>query len=266
MRAEKPQQVTVETTIVSPDGKKAATLREEKTVQPGAVELFAQKTMIQQPVLWSVEQPFLYHAVTLVKLSGRAEDSYETTFGIRSFAFDREKGFSLNGVSMKLLGVCNHHDLGCLGAAINERALERQLEMLKAMGCNAIRTSHNPPAPELLDLCDRMGFLVMDEAFDMWKLAKNPFDYHLDWDQWHRRDLEDMVLRDRNHPSVILWSIGNEILEQWDDSGTEMSRDLAANRSRTGHDPSHHLGLQRSGAVQPSRAFGRPGRHRPELS
>ena len=111
--------------------------------------------------------------------------------------------------------MCNHHDLGALGAAVNTRALERQLEMLKAMGVNGIRTSHNPPAPELLELADTMGFIVMDEAFDMWKKEKTKFDYHLDWDEWHRRDLEDMVLRDRNHPSVFIWSIGNEIAEQW---------------------------------------------------
>ncbi len=153
-----------------------------------------------------------------------------TKFGIRTFAFDIAKGFSLNGKHMKILGVCDHHDLGCLGAAINTRALQRQLELLKAMGCNGIRTSHNPPAPELLDLCDEMGFIVMDEAFDMWMKEKTKFDYHLDFAEWHKRDLEDMVLRDRNHPSVFLWSIGNEINEQWDhndSSGSVIARDLA---------------------------------------
>ena len=131
--------------------------------------------------------------------------------GSDHFEFDAEKGFFLNGESMKIKGVCNHHDLGALGAAAYPRAMERQLELLKAMGCNAIRTSHNPPAPVLLDLCDRMGFLVMDETFDMWKMSKTEFDYHLFWDEWHERDLRDHVLRDRNHPSVIMWSIGNEI-------------------------------------------------------
>ncbi len=109
-----------------------------------------------------------------------------------------------------------HHDLGALGAAVNVRAMERQLQILKDMGCNAIRTAHNPPAPEFLDLCDKMGFIVMDEAFDMWKKKKNKFDYNIDWDQWHKQDLEDQVKRDRNHPSVIIWSIGNEIREQFD--------------------------------------------------
>jgi beta-galactosidase len=146
---------------------------------------------------------------------GKLLDTYETPLGIRYFSFDREKGFFLNGKRVKINGVCDHHDLGALGAAVNMRALERQLEMLKAMGVNGIRTSHNPPAPELLELADRMGFIVMDEAFDMWKKEKTKFDYHLDWDEWHKRDLEDMVLRDRNHASVFIWSIGNEISEQW---------------------------------------------------
>jgi len=127
--------------------------------------------------------------------------------------------------------VCEHHDLGCLGAAVNIRALERQIEILKAVGVNALRTSHNPPAPELLDLCDKMGIIVMDEAFDMWKKAKKTFDYSLDWDEWHRRDLADLVVRDRNHPSVFLWSIGNEVQEQYDhtdSSGTVIAKELAS--------------------------------------
>ncbi|MDZ7634761.1 MAG: glycoside hydrolase family 2 TIM barrel-domain containing protein [Bacteroidales bacterium] len=130
---------------------------------------------------------------------------------------------------MKIRGVCNHHDLGCLGAAVNTRAIERQLEILKEMGCNGIRTAHNPPAPELLDLCDRMGFIVMDEAFDVWKVKKNVYDYHLDFDEWHRQDLEAMVKRDRNHPSVFIWSIGNEVMEQWqrDGSGEAIATELA---------------------------------------
>ena len=127
---------------------------------------------------------------------------------------------------MKINGVCNHQDLGCLGSAINTRALERQLEILKGMGCNAIRTSHNPPAPELLDLTDRMGFVIMDEAFDMWKKPKNKLDYSTIWDSMHKKDLQDLILRDRNHPSVMMWSIGNEILEQWDSTGTAIAKEL----------------------------------------
>lgn len=188
---------------------------------------------VLNPHLWSIENPYLYKLVTQVLIDGKMEDEYTTTFGIRSFAFDVDKGFSLNGKPLKIIGVCDHHDLGCLGAAINTRALQRQLEILKSMGINGIRTSHNPPAPELLDLCDKMGFIVMDEAFDMWKKQKNPYDYHLYWDEWHARDLQDQVLRDRNHPSVFIWSIGNEIPEQWgnngkDTSGRTIARELAA--------------------------------------
>jgi beta-galactosidase len=176
----------------------------------------SQDVVVRNPNLWSTDNPYLYRAVSEVRVLGKPIDRYETAFGIRYFSFDREKGFFLNGKALKINGVCNHHDLGALGAAINTRALERQLEMLKAMGANGIRTSHNPPAPELLDLADKMGFVVMDEAFDMWKKEKTKFDYHLDWDEWHKRDLEDLILRDRNHPSVIIWSIGNEISEQWE--------------------------------------------------
>ncbi len=190
--------------------------------------------VISNPHLWSIENPYLYKAVTQVTSNGKVVDEYTTTFGIRYFNFDADKGFSLNGKPLKIIGVCDHHDLGCLGTAINTRALQRQLEILKGMGINGIRTSHNPPAPELLDLCDKMGFIVMDEAFDMWKKQKNPYDYHLYWDEWHKKDLEDQVLRDRNHPSVFIWSIGNEIPEQWagknneDTSGRSIARELAS--------------------------------------
>ena len=182
---------------------------------------------IGNPKLWSDTRPYLYKVVTQVVMDGKIIDDYVTPTGIRSFIFDVNRGFLLNGKPTKINGVCNHHDLGCLGTAINTRALERQLEILKAMGCNGIRTSHNPPAPELLDLCDRMGFIVMDEAFDMWKKQKNVFDYHLHWDEWHQKDLEDMIRRDRNHPSVFMWSIGNEIPEQGDASGATIATELA---------------------------------------
>src|SRR5690606_37634418 len=142
---------------------------------------YKQALNIYNPVLWSVDKPYLYKLVSEVSVNKKVVDVYETSFGIRYFDFNAEKGFSLNGEPLKILGVCNHHDLGALGAAINTRALERQLVILKAMGCNGIRTAHNPPAPELLDLADKMGFIVMDEAFDMWAKPKSPFDYHLDW-------------------------------------------------------------------------------------
>ena len=167
-------------------------------------------------------------------VDGKVVDTYVSSFGFRFFHFDREKGFFLNDKPLKILGVCNHHDLGALGTAINTRALERQLQLLKAMRCNSIRTSHNPPAPELLELCDRMGFLVMDEAFDMWTKSKTKYDYHLDWKEWHRRDLQEFIVRDRNHPSVFMWSVGNEIIEQWSDdkkpdtSGRMIARELVS--------------------------------------
>lgn len=195
-----------------------------------SVAMFENKLTVAVPRLWSVETPYLYNLVTEIVIDKRVVDTYTTPLGIRSFEFDADKGFFLNGKPMKILGVCDHHDLGSLGAAINTRALERQLQILKGMGVNGIRTSHNPPAPELLDLCDKMGFIVMDEAFDMWKMEKSKYDYHLFWDEWHKRDLQDQILRDRNHPSVFIWSIGNEIGEQYsktDTSGRNIARELA---------------------------------------
>ncbi|WPU93386.1 beta-galactosidase GalB [Mucilaginibacter sabulilitoris] len=186
------------------------------------------KFTLKSPQLWSVERPYLYKVVTQIINGRNVIDEYTTPLGIRYFNFDADKGFSLNGKSMKILGVCNHHDLGSLGAAINTRALERQLQILKAMGCNGIRTSHNPPAPELLDLCDKMGFIVMDEAFDCWDWKKAKYDYHLFFKEWHKRDLEDQILRDRNHPSVMIWSIGNEIPQQGDTSTLRIAPELAA--------------------------------------
>jgi len=165
---------------------------------------------------------------TTVYACNKMIDQYQTPLGIRSFYFDSQKGFFFNGKPMKIQGVCLHHDQGALGTAVNKAAIRRQLKILKEMGCNAIRTSHNPPARELLDLCDDMGFLVMDEAFDMWKKKKNKFDYALDFNQWHQRDLEDQIKRDRNHPSVFMWSIGNEIREQFDSTGISIGRALVS--------------------------------------
>jgi beta-galactosidase len=217
----------LETTIYDAAGNKVASASSPATSE------VSQSLRLSQPKLWSIERPYLYKAVSRLKSGSSVLDTYTTTLGVRSFNFDREKGFSLNGKRVKLLGVCDHHDLGALGAAINTRAIERQLQILKGMGCNSIRTSHNPPAPELLDLCDKMGFVVMDEAFDMWAKAKTKYDYSNDWDQWHAKDLADFITRDRNHPSVVIWSIGNEILEQWGDekkgdtSGRPIARELA---------------------------------------
>ncbi len=228
---EKEQAVKVKTTVLDEDGNAVAEIESGNAVPKNSVSEVSQEIAVKTPHLWTLESPHLYKAVTTIKCDGKVCDDYETTFGIRTFVFDADKGFFLNGKHVKVNGVCDHHDLGCLGSAVNKRALERQLEILKAMGCNAIRTSHNPPAPELLDLCDAMGFIVMDEAFDMWKKKKTDFDYSLDWDTWHRQDLTDMILRDRNHPSVFIWSIGNEIVEQWDmqdSSGTTIAQELAS--------------------------------------
>lgn len=182
---------------------------------------------VARPKLWSPQSPSLYAAVTTVEQNGKAVDSYETVFGIRAVRFDAARGLLVNGEPVEIKGVCNHHDLGALGTAVNRRALERQLEILKEMGVNAIRTSHNPPAPELLELADRMGFVVMDEAFDAWRRSKKKNDYHLLFDDWHEKDLRALVRRDRNHPSVILWSTGNEIGEQGTPEGHKLSQRLS---------------------------------------
>ena len=183
---------------------------------------------IEKPKLWGINSTHRYLAVTTLSVDGKDADVVDTPFGIRSFEFTKDNGFLLNGERVPLNGVCNHHDLGALGAAINVRALERQLEILKAMGCNAIRTSHNPPAPELLDLCDRMGFVVMDEAFDMWAAKKKRNDYHLLYPDWHEADVRALVRRDRNHPSIVFWSIGNEIPEQSNTNRFHVARELAS--------------------------------------
>lgn len=190
----------------------------EASVAAGSSATVRGSTTLARPRLWGPpprQSPHRYVAVTRVSSGGRLTDSYETPFGIRSVRFDPERGVVVNGERVPLRGVNNHHDLGALGAAFNTRAAERQLELLREMGANAIRTSHNPPAPELLELTDRMGFLVMDEAFDVWERSKTPLDFHLIFPDWHEQDLRALVRRDRNSPSVILWSIGNEVGEQY---------------------------------------------------
>jgi beta-galactosidase len=221
--------VNLTTIIQDASGRNVARAFERNVAAKGLRAEVSQTLTLSAPVLWSDDRPYVYKVVSQLEQGGRVVDRYETPLGIRTFRFDVEKGFFLNGKPVKIRGTCNHHDLGSLGTAVNTRAIERQLEMLKGMGVNGLRTSHNPPAPELLELADRMGFIVMDEAFDVWKIAKTKYDYHLDWDEWHKRDLEDMVLRDRNHPSVFIWSIGNEVMEQWNHSpaGGTISRELA---------------------------------------
>lgn len=183
---------------------------------------FDQKIQLHNPDLWSIDNPTLYKVQTVVQNENGICDIYETPFGIRQIEFDKDKGFLLNGHPVKMKGVCIHHDAGCLGAAVPVRAWERRLEILKSIGCNAIRMSHSPPAPELLDLCDRMGFVVIDEAFDKWEGI-----YGRWFENWWQKDLVDMLRRDRNHPSVIMWSVGNEVGGQGDSKFMEQLKKLA---------------------------------------
>lgn len=224
--------VFIKTIVLNPAGNPVAEHSSaSQHIEAGGNALFEQQFTVDNPQRWDINAPNLYRTVTYVYARERQTDSYETDFGIRDFRFDPETGFFLNGRPFKIRGVCLHHDLGALGAAFNMRAAERQLEIMKAMGVNSIRTAHNPPAPELLDLCDRMGFLVMNETFDVWAKGKSEYDYHLDWADWHEHDLRDHILRDRNHPSVFIWSVGNELPEQWsnslgDTTGRSMARRL----------------------------------------
>lgn len=213
--SETQQDVELQSVLIDSLGRTITQVSNKITLAANGVTEATQSLIVDNPTLWSIEHPYLYKIITYVRDKEEIVDEYETPLGIRYFSFDPNKGFFLNGESVKIKGVCNHHDLGCLGAAVNTRALERQLEILKDMGCNGIRTAHNPASPELLELCDKMGFIVMDEAFDMWRKKKSPYDYSLHFPEWHERDLTDLILRDRNHPSIFMWSIGNEILEQW---------------------------------------------------
>ncbi len=203
--------VAVTTRIVSPGGAEVGRASSDQPIGANSTSSFEQEVLVRNPALWSTESPLRYTAVSEVRSSGQLLDEVETPFGIRSVSFDAVKGFELNGKPMKLKGACFHHDHGPLGARSYDRAEERRVELLKASGFNAIRCSHNPPAPAFLDAADRLGMLVIDEAFDMWRDPKNPSDYSAYFDEWWQKDIESMILRDRNHPSVIAWSIGNEI-------------------------------------------------------
>lgn len=217
-------------TLLAPDG---------RTVAVTSAKSLRQTLRVSHPLRWSVDSPHLYTLKSEVLVDGEVVDAVTTRTGFREFRFDAATGFWLNGRNLKINGVCLHHDLGCLGAVVNEDAMRRQLVKLKAMGCNAIRCSHNPPAPELLDLCDEMGFIVMDESFDMWRRRKTRNDYARFFDEWHERDLSDLLLRDRNHPSVLMWSIGNEVLEQWSGVGAdELTLEQANLLLNAGHDDS----------------------------
>ncbi|WP_033148179.1 glycoside hydrolase family 2 TIM barrel-domain containing protein [Prevotella sp. P6B1] len=213
--------------------------RQKVTVRNTWLDAQGRPTSIRKPRKWSCEDPYIYKVRTQLLVKGQVVDEVETTTGFRDFKFDAKTGFWLNGKNFKLNGVCEHHDFGCLGAALYEDALHRKLTKLKAMGVNAIRSSHNPPAPELLNMCDTMGLIVMDESFDMWRRKKTQNDYARFFDEWHERDLTDLVLRDRNHPSILMWSIGNEVLEQWSSAEADtLTLEQANLILNAGHDAS----------------------------
>jgi beta-galactosidase len=218
--------ISLITTIRSPEGKVMSRSQIKLTLEAHASGTDSQIITLNQPLLWSIESPRLYNAITEISLGNLIIDRVETSFGIRNIHVDAKNGFTLNGKRVLLKGGSLHHDNGPLGAAVIDRAEERKIEILKKNGFNAIRTSHNPPSQQLLDACDRLGMLVVDEAFDMWQQGKNPDDYHLYFDDWWQKDIAAMVLRDRNHPSVIIWSIGNEIPERADSLGLRSTRKL----------------------------------------
>lgn len=215
------------TSILDANNKEVANATSTEKIGANTNEKKIHNLNVNQPKLWDTENPNLYKIVTKIYENSVLVDNYETPLGFRFFHFDAEKGFSLNGVPTKILGVCLHHDNGALGAVENIHAVKRKLKILKEMGANAIRMAHNPHSLEMMQLCDEMGFIVQDEVFDVWKKKKVTNDYHKDWDAWHKKDLEDFIKRDRNHPSVMMWSIGNEIREQFDSTGIAITRELA---------------------------------------
>ncbi|MFD2255643.1 beta-galactosidase GalB [Luteolibacter algae] len=220
------REATLKSTLLDPSGKSVGEATTPLNLLPGETRVVTQPIYVSSPQLWGMKSPVLYTAVSEIISGDTAVDRYETPFGIRTLEFIPGEGMRLNGEKVRLNGVCMHHDLGALGAAVNYRATERQMEIMMEMGVNSIRTSHNPPSPELLQICDRLGLLVQVEAFDCWQMAKVPNGYNKFFDEWHERDLRDMIRRDRNHPSVIMWSIGNEILEQGTKDGWKMARHL----------------------------------------
>ena len=219
--------VKVITNILDANNRSVAQSESSETIAPLSRLIKEHTLEVKNPKLWDTKNPNMYKVITKIFDNKTLVDEYETPLGFRYFAFDAEKGFSLNGVPIKIYGVCLHHDNGALGAVANYHAIKRKLQIMKDMGANAIRTAHNPPSLELLQLCDEMGFIVQDEVFDVWKKKKVSNDYNKYWDDWHKRDLEDFIQRDRNHPSVMMWSIGNEIREQFDSTGVRITKELA---------------------------------------
>lgn len=240
---------SLESQIIAPDGQMAGSLTTAGALENETNDSVTQKIVIAHPQLWSLRSPQLYMLKSRLTADSNAMDEAATSFGIRSLRFDPEKGFFLNEKPVKIKGVCIHHDAGCLGAAVPEKVLERRLRILKELGANALRTSHNPPAPELLDLCDHLGLLVMDEAFDEFTPGKNKwiegrnvgtparYGYAEDFSVWSMRDVQDMVRRDRNHPSIIMWSVGNEI----DFANDPFSHPVLGDEYHPEHPPAENL-------------------------
>lgn len=219
--------ITLRISILDQTGKQVAQQNDRITIPASSVQTADTKLTVTGAQFWDLDHPYLYTVVTDVMDSGTVLDHYTTPFGIRTIGFSKDKGFQLNGRSVKFQGVCLHSDLGALGMAVNRRAIERELQILKAAGVNAIRTSHNPPSPELLEYADRLGLVVIDEAYDMWRIAKVPNGSAKFFDEWHERDVRDLARRDRNHPSVIMWSIGNEVPEQGRADGWQIAKELS---------------------------------------
>lgn len=217
-------ELTVTTDIVDADGQVVSTKTNKGYINHD--QPFTQNFIVEQPKLWSPETPVLYKAVSKIYAGDTLLDTYTTRFGIRTIEYVPDKGFYLNGKRRKFQGVCNHHDLGPLGAAVNVAALRHQLTLLKDMGCDAIRTSHNMPAPELVELCDEMGFMMMLEPFDEWDIAKCDNGYHRFFNEWAEKDMVNMLRQYRNNPCVVMWSIGNEVPTQWSPEGYKVAKFL----------------------------------------
>jgi len=222
-----PQIITLKTKLLEANTKKAGENQLNVELSANSEKEVEQIITLSNPLLWTPETPYLYIAQVQILKDNRKIDETKTDFGIRSLKFTTENGFQLNGKTVKINGGCVHHDNGCLGAAAFDRAEERRVELLKLAGFNSIRTSHNPPSEAFLDACDRLGMMVIDEAFDGWKESKTSYDYAIIFDAWYQRDIEAMVLRDRNHPSIIMWSIGNEIMERKKPEAVETAKMLA---------------------------------------
>jgi beta-galactosidase len=222
-----PQSVVLNTGILDANSKKAGTLQSKVELAANSIKEITQTIKISKPALWVPENPHLYKAQLQILNGNNVVDETHTDFGVRSIKYTAQNGFQLNGKSIKINGGCVHHDNGCLGSAAFDRAEERRVELLKAAGFNAIRTSHNPPSEAFLSACDRLGMMVIDEAFDGWRAEKNKFDYASVFNNWWQRDIEAMVMRDRNHPSIIMWSIGNEIIERKKPEAVETAKMLA---------------------------------------